>query len=50
MQIDGAKWPILLQCFPHVFDLGFSFHGLSLLCWFCDYESILGFWVWFCKV
>jgi hypothetical protein len=22
MQIDGAEWPLPLQCFPRVFDLG----------------------------
>ena len=41
MQIDDAEWPLPLQCFPHVFALGFSFHGSSLLYWF---------WVWSCKV
>ena len=25
-------------CFPRVVGLGFSFHGLFFLCWFCDYE------------
>ena len=43
MQINGARWPFILQCFPRVFGLGFSFHGSSLLCWFCDYELFSGF-------
>ena len=38
MQIDGVEWPLPLQCFPRVFGIGFNFHGLSFLCWFCDYE------------
>ena len=45
MQIDGAEYSLPLQCFLHVFGLGFSFHGLFILCWFCDYELFLGFYV-----
>ena len=47
MQIDGAR---PLQCFPRVFGLGFSFNGMLILCWFCDYKLFLGFWIWSCKV
>ena len=50
MWIDGAEWPLPLQCFPRVFGLGFSFHGPSFLCQFCDYELFWGFWVWSRKV
>lgn len=46
MQIDGGKWPLLLQCFLRVFGSGFSFHGSFLLCWFCDYESFLGIFLY----
>ena len=38
MQIDGAEWPLPLQCFSCVFGSGFNLHGSSLLCWFCEYE------------
>ena len=50
IKIDDADWPLPLQCFPRVFGSGFSFHGSFLLCWFCDYELILGFWVWICTL
>ena len=45
MQINGEEWPLYLQYFPREFGLGFSFHGSSLRCWFCDYKLFLGFWV-----
>ena len=51
MHIDGAyRVTTPLQCFLHVFGLGFSFHGFPLLCWFCDYKLFLGFWVWSCNI
>ena len=50
MPINGAEWPLPLQCFPCVFDVAFSFYGSSPLCWFDDYDLFWGFWVWSRKV
>ena len=38
MRNDVAQWPLPLQCFMLVFGLGYSLHGLSILCRFCDYK------------
>ena len=43
MHIDDVEWPLLLQCFPRVFGLRFSFHASSLFCWVCDYELFVDF-------
>ena len=43
MPINGAEWPLPLQCFPCVFDVAFSFYGSSPLCWFDDYDLFWGF-------